>query len=203
MQRLWLSLCFCGVAFVVTSASAEPTLFSATIAPGGTCAITFNPAGTLTLDSTDASSAIDATSPPILSIKKTTLMLTSCTGWSGGRTPTLTVSGPTSRDNKVMANRQFLLKSEDDAGGNSKGFGFVMGKAETGIIDWDTGGGTGMYSFTYPVDLPLAEPGTTLANNTTKDIYFGLSCGTSASCASANVSAGTLNATVEFTFAYK
>lgn len=202
MQRLWLSLCLCGTLLVALSAQGAATVFNATIAGAGTCAITFTPAGTLTLDSTNASTAIDANSPPILSIKKTTLTFTSCTGWSGGLTPTLTVTGTTSTDNAVVGNKQYLLKSAGAAGGTSRGFGFVMGRGTTGVITWDTTA-TGIYSFSSPVALTLASAGTSIASGTTKDIYFGLSCGTSPSCASANVNAGTLNAALTFAFAYK
>lgn len=202
MQRLWPGICFCGVVSVSMAAQADPTVFNASIAGAGTCAIGFTPAGTLTLDSTSASSAIDATVPPVLSIKKTTLTFTGCTGWSGGLTPTLTVSGATSADNAVPTDRVYLLKSAGAAGGTSKGFGFVMGKATNGQITWGTGS-TGIYSFAAPVDISLAAAGTTLAENTTKDIYFGLSCGTATGCARENVNAGTLSAALTFTFSYK
>ncbi|MFZ4170507.1 hypothetical protein ACEV60_17840 [Enterobacter ludwigii] len=202
MQRYWLALCLCGGMFVAVSVQAAPAEFNATIAGVGTCAITFNPAGTLTLDSTNASTAIDAIVPPILSIKKTTLTFTSCTGWSGGLTPTLTVTGSTSTDNAVMGNKQYLLKSAGAAGGTSRGFGFVMGRGTTGVITWDTGA-TGIYAFSQPVPLTLAPAGTHITSGISKDLYFGLSCGTSPSCASANVNAGTLNATLTFAFAYK
>ncbi|WP_323085953.1 hypothetical protein, partial [Providencia alcalifaciens] len=110
MQRCWLVFCLCGEMLVAVPAQAAPTVFNATIAGGGTCSITFNPVGTLTLDNTDASAAI-APNPKIVSIKKTTLTFSDCTGGAGGQVPTLTITGSTSTDNTVPEDNQYLLKS--------------------------------------------------------------------------------------------
>ncbi|HBC7422436.1 TPA: hypothetical protein KEY88_005204 [Serratia marcescens] len=186
----------------MATAEGATTKFNATIDGAGTCAMSFNPAGMLTLDSTNAADAINASTPPVLSIKKTTLTFKDCSGWAGGLTPTLTVSGSTSTDNAVALNQPFLLKSSGGAGGTSKGFGFVMGKAMTGTITWGEGD-SGVYKFDEPVEISLGTKGVAMTNGTTRDIYFGLSCGTAASCASTKVNAGTLNASLIFSFHYK
>ncbi|EKT60972.1 fimbrial protein [Providencia sneebia] len=165
----------------------------------GSCDIVFNPTKELRLPPLDPLDIIDSPNPRVLSIGKVNLKLTNCAN-NYSRTPYLTISGTTSTDNIDVTTRPFLLKSS----GQSKGFGFVIGKSSSGIIEWGEGS-NGIYSFASGnVSIVLGRQGMPASelNNLSKDLYVGITCGTAKGCQSQNVNSGDLNANLVFNFSY-
>lgn len=194
----WWLAAKCSLYALLTLSSGAPVLantetlnFTGTIV-AGTCDLTA-PA-TVPLGDADPSSLIGG-HWKYVNLSPFTLTITNCVGVGGANlTPSIQMTGTPSTDPGVEASNKWVFKN----GGTSKGFGVtlysvsrtpVAGTDELANNDW--------------LDVPNYGKGTTLpAGGTTVDLKAAVACGRDGWCARQYLSAGTLNASLTFTFKY-
>lgn len=122
---------------------------------------------------------------------------------TGGGRPVVTVGG-TVTDSKAP----WLFRDAGTGGGTSKGFGFVLKKlSRTGgnYGDVEVKQGEQLYVPMDPTDPNTAYHGVgdVLTGVHTIPLTAGVACGKTAWCEASKLAAGTVKATVTFTFAYQ
>lgn len=173
----------------VLAANTATINFTGTIV-AGTCDLT-GP-GSVKLGNVNPSTLIDQAWYNT-NMTKFTLVLSSCTGVGGGNlTPKITMTG---NPLPIAPSWKNVFKSS----GTSTGFGVVVfDQAQDGDNN------SGAIANGDSIDIPGYGPGKSIpAAGVTRDLWAGVACGTADACARNLLSAGTLVASLNFTFAYK
>ncbi len=201
MKYLWLSLCLCGTAFVVTSAPAAPTkdvVFNATIAGGGTCDVDATPS-IIQIGDAGGIEPAAAIGQDWVGLAPTdfSITLTNCTGLGGSLlTPKITVAGDMLAGKSSEAGKMLF-----STGANDTGFGVIIYNSGSPT----TTGTTDIVSTTEPtIPIPDQGKGTALGDIVPPvPLKAAVSCGTTADCAATGLKPGDLSASITFGFAYK
>lgn len=180
-----------------TGRAGDTTAFSWTVA-SGTCDVTLDPA-TLALGEVDPTPLLGQ-SYKIAGEKDLHINLT-CNGLFKGKKPVVTISGEFL---PVAANPGFIFRSAGEAGGTSRGLGFIFKKDNKNAgnnNDVDVKNNETLY-------IPKESGGYYEANESltgTHSIHLkvGLGCGRPDWCTSSGLKAGTVNAKATFTFSYQ
>ncbi|CAI2536425.1 P pilus assembly protein, pilin FimA [Serratia proteamaculans] len=201
MKYLWLSLCLCGTAFVVTSAPAAPTkevVFNATIAGGGTCDVDATPS-IIQIGGTGDIDPLPAIGADWVGLAPTdfSITLNNCSGLGGpALTPKITVVG-----SMLQGKSSEASKSLFSTGTNETGFG---------VIIYNTGSptttGTADIVSTTNLTIPIPDQGAgAVLGDTVPPVQLkaAVGCGTAADCAATGLKPGSLSASITFGFAYK
>lgn len=127
-------------------------------------------------------------------------IVTTCAGLSDNKTPSLTLTGsvvPTSA-NVAAGTAKYLFNN--NGAGAAKGYGILLSTAATAPTSWDT---STLLTDSDVVDLTTPAAGTLYAGET-RTFYVGIGCGSAGECALRvpDRAAGTVNATLTFTFGY-
>lgn len=133
-----------------------------------------------------------------------TLKLSQCGVAMEGTTPTVTLTGvnAVSADIKwtVASSLPFMFRDTGSAGGTSREYAIVLGKQKN--MTWGTTTGTGLYNTTTDNVMPLTGAGKgTSGEGASSTFWLAVSCGYG--CQAPDARAGTLNASLTFSFTYK
>lgn len=199
MKYLWLSLCLCGTAFVVTSAPAAPTknvVFNASIGGGGTCDVDAESVVQIGSGDIDPLPAIGADwvglAPTDFSIT-----LNNCSGLGGpALTPKITVVGSMLQGKSTEASKSLF-----STGTNETGFGVIIYNTASPT----TTGTADIVSTTNPtIPIPGQAAGAVLGDTVPPvQLKAAVGCGTVADCAATGLKPGSLSASITFGFAYQ
>lgn len=162
----------------------------------------------LDLGNVDPTPAFGSGSWVQLGKKAFTVNLNNCTGSADSQTrPVVMVTGETAPGTDSGYN--FLFRKSGTAGGTSKGFGVLivktdMAEGESGT-DIEVKNGTAIYVPKTPGGTTYFGKGEALNGSFAIPLFAAVSCGRKVAdmCNPANLLAGTLSASVTFTFQYK
>ncbi|WP_143354928.1 MULTISPECIES: hypothetical protein [unclassified Erwinia] len=189
-----------GGMLVQSAWAGDTTALSWTISTG-TCSVDSSAFAT-NLGGADPSSLIGRNWQTVLD-KPLILKLTCSSGMTGGGRPVVTVAGAV-----TDSAAPWLFRDAGTGGGTSKGFGFVLKKlSEAGgnQPDVEVKQGEQLYVPKDPFDpnTMYYGVGEVLNGTYTIPLSAGVACGKTAWCEASKLAAGTVKASVTFTFAYK
>lgn len=173
--------------------------------PTGTCTMDI-PTKPVMDNTVDPTSMIRTTSGwPYVSKKSFAINLNNCIGLADSSTVRagVTVRGSTMAD-PAGEGRVDMFKNEGTAGGTSTGFAFVVLKsARDGGSKSDDKASSGEQLYVPKLGGGWYKPGENLTGNYSIPLTAAVTCGRIEWCSGTGLKAGTLNASIIFTFSYK